>query len=29
MTTFDGKAHLIFSPILKKNIHPDIYGRLD
>ena len=29
MTTFDGQAHLIFEPILKKDIGQDIYSRLD
>ena len=29
MTTFDGKAHLIFEPILKKNIDEGVYAMLD
>ena len=29
MTTFDDKAHLIFDPVLKKDIGSDIYERVD
>ena len=29
MTTFDEKAHLIFEPILKKDISEGVYERLD
>ena len=29
MTTFDGKAHLIFEPILKKDIDEGVYAMLD